>query len=497
MAGGSLWLVTPEDFWWQLKIGDLIRQTGTIPQNGIFSATQANTPFFYQSWLAEVVFSWLYQLGDLVANLQLRNLLLISSYGLLLWHCLRRVKGNSRAALLGILFSVIVAFDSWQVRPQMFAWLLFAATFVIISEVATERWSIKALSALPLIEILWVNLHSSFTLGPLLVGIAALGAMLDRRRDHPDAPIYPTMRALWIASGVMLATSLINPRGWGVWVEGWSMLTALFSPAVLSEQASPLTTLSNPVSQLMLAVLLVAVVTLLVIWQKMRSADLLIISVLALLTLTGAHYQIWFGMVAGPIIAEALVRRGRLKLIKRNPAAPKAVAVLAIACAVIGLLVQPIIRIWLPLPEALNGATGNLTHAELASGSTPIQAVEFLQANQPNQAYFNDMGYGSYLIWKAGEQLPVFIDPRVELYPREQWNEYSCIMAGKDWERLLAKYSLDTILIDRELGNDLVRAVQTNPAWQELYADQQSLIFKRTAQAAQASNQPVSCPATN
>ncbi|XSG73549.1 hypothetical protein ACP8Y2_15305 [Herpetosiphon llansteffanensis] len=497
MAGGSLWLVNPEDFWWHLKIGDLIRETGTIPKVGLFSATQANTPFFYQSWLAEVMFSWTYQLGGLVAILQLRNMLLITTYGLLIWHSLRRAKGNGRAVMLGFVFMVIVAFNNWNVRPQMFSWLLFAATFVIVSEVATERWSTKALWLLPIIEIAWVNLHSAFTLGPILVGAAAVGAIIDRRRDHHEAPIYATMRALWLAFAAMLAATLINPRGWGVWIEGWSMLTAPFSPAVLSEQASPLATLSNPVSQLFLAVLLVGIVTLLVIWQKMRSADLLIISMMALLALTGAHYQIWFGMVAGPIIAEALVQRGRLKLIKRNPPASKAIAFLTIAFAVIGLLVQPVIRIWLPMPAALNGASGDLPHAELASGSTPIEAVAFLQANQPNQAYFHDMGYGSYLIWKAGEQLPVFIDPRVELYPIEQWNEYSCIMAGADWERLLAKYAMDTIMVDREIGKDLVSSVQANSAWQEVYADQQSLIFKRTTQTAQSSNQPVSCPTTN
>ncbi|MBM7843595.1 hypothetical protein [Herpetosiphon giganteus] len=497
MAGGSLWLVNPEDFWWHLKIGDLIRETGTIPELGLFSATQANTPFFYQSWLAEVLFSWTYQLGGLVAILQLRNMLLIATYGLLLWHGLRRAKGNGRAAMLGLVFMVIVAFNNWNVRPQMFSWLLFAATFVIVSEVATERWSTKALWLLPIIEIAWVNLHGAFTLGPILVGAAAVGAIIDRRRDHPEAPIYATMRALWLAFAAMLAATLINPRGWGVLVYVWKLLTDPSSQELISEWASPLSTLSNPVSQFLLAVVFIAVIMIVVVWKKMRTADLLIIGTMIGLTLTGIRYQLWFGMVAGPIIAEALVQRGRLKLIKRNPPAPKAIAWLTIALAVVGLLVQPIIRIWLPMPAALNGASGDLPHAELATAATPIQAVAFLQANPPSQAYYHEMRYSSYLIWQAGEQLPVFVDTRVELYPIAQWNEYKCIMAGNDWERLLAKYAMNTIMVDREIGKDLVSAVQANPAWQEVYADQQTLIYERDSHIAQPSNQPISCPATN
>jgi len=137
-----------------------------------------------------------------------------------------------------------------------------------------------------------------------------------------------------------------------------------------------------------------------------------------------------------------------------------------------------------------------LPQATLASAATPIQAVEFLQANPPSQAYFHDLGYGSYLIWQAGEQLPVFIDPRVSLYPTEHWQAYSCIMAGRDWERLLTQDSIDTILVDRGNGQQLISAVQANSAWREVYADQQSLIFKRDPQAAQPTGSATSCPAT-
>lgn len=496
MTGGSLWLVSPEDFWWHLKIGDLIRETGNIPEIGLFSATQGNTPFFYQSWLSEVLFSWTYQFGGLVAILQLRNLLLISTYGLLFWHSLRRIQNNSRAALLGILFSVIVAFDNWHVRPQMFSWLLFAATFVIVSEVASERWSIKMLWLLPVIEAFWVNLHGAFTLGPIVAGAAAIGALLDRQRDHPDAPVYPTMKAIWLATIAMIIATLINPRGWGVWVYVWKLLTDPSSQELITEWASPLTTLGDPVSQLLLAVLFIGGIMLLVVWQKMRSGDLLIIGAMTALTLTGVRYQIWFGMVAGPIIAEAIVRRGRFKFTKRNPEAPKVVASFTLIMLGLGLLVQPIIRIRIPFPEALNGSNGNLPYAELATDSTPIQAAEFLQANPPRQAYYHDMRYSSYLIWKAGQQLPVFVDTRVELYPIDQWNEYNCITAGRDWERLLAKYSMTTIMVDRKFGKALIDSVQAHPAWKTIYADHKTLIFERDPQAAQPNSSAISCPTT-
>ncbi|MCA0352201.1 MAG: hypothetical protein LCH85_09410 [Chloroflexi bacterium] len=497
MTVGSLWLVAPEDFWWQLKIGDLIRTSGSIPTVGVFSATQANTAFFYQNWLSQFLFSWIYQLGGLVAILQIRSLLLIGSYALLLWHTWRRVKANGRAAMLGLLLSVLVSFNHWHVQPAMFAWPLFIASFVIVSEVAAERWATKYLWLLPLIQLLWVNLHESFIFGPILVATAAVGAIIDRRRDHDEAPIFATARSLQIATATTTIASFLNPYGWNGWIAAWQQLTSTVPEALKTQSGSPLSNLATPSAQIGVAVSLIAIIMLSVVWQRMRSGDLIITTIMAAFSLLSMRYQFWFGSVAGPIIAEAIVRRGRLRLIKRNPSAPVWIAGLTITIGLIGLLMQPVIRIWLPLPAALQGATGNLPQAALASAATPIQAVEFLQANPPSQAYFHDLGYGSYLIWQAGEQLPVFIDPRVNLYPTEHWQAYSCIMAGRDWERLLAQASVDTILVDRENGQQLISAVQANSAWREVYADQQSLIFKRDPQATQPINSAISCPVTN
>lgn len=496
MAVGSLWLVAPEDFWWQLKIGDLIRTNGTIPTVGVFSATQANTAFFYQNWLSQFLFSGIYQLGGLVAILQIRSFLLIGSYALLLWHTWRRVKANGRAAMIGLLLSVLVSFNHWHVQPAMFAWLLFIASFVIVSEVAAERWATKYLWLLPLIQLLWVNLHESFIFGPILVVTAAVGAIIDRRRDHDEAPIYATARALQIATATTTIASLLNPHGWNGWIAAWQQLTSTVPEALQTQSGSPLLNLATSSAQIGVAVSLMAIIMLSVVWQRMRSADLIITAIMATFSLLSMRYQFWFGSVAGPIIAEAIVRRGRLRLIKRNPSAPTWIGGLTIIIGLIGLLMQPIIRIWLPLPAALQGATGNLPQAALASADTPIQAVEFLQANPPSQAYFHDLGYGSYLIWQAGEQLPVFIDPRVGLYPAEHWQAYSCIMAGHNWERLLVQDSVDTILVDRANGQQLISAVQANSAWREVYADQQSLIFKRDPQAAQPTSSAMSCPTT-
>ena len=51
------------DFWWHLKMGEIIATTGSIPRVDLFSFTAAGKPFVVQNWLAELIFYTTYKLG--------------------------------------------------------------------------------------------------------------------------------------------------------------------------------------------------------------------------------------------------------------------------------------------------------------------------------------------------------------------------------------------------------------------------------------------------
>ena len=63
------------------------------------------------------------------------------------------------------------------------------------------------------------------------------------------------------------------------------------------------------------------------------------------------------------------------------------------------------------------------------SRDTPVRAVDYLRQHPLPGPIFNESGIGSYLIWAVGERLPVFIDPRVELFPPALWHDYmTCLL---------------------------------------------------------------------
>src|SRR3989442_3887902 len=54
------------DFWWHLKIGEVIATTGSIPRVDLFSFTAAGRPFVIQNWLAELLYYGTYRLAGVV-----------------------------------------------------------------------------------------------------------------------------------------------------------------------------------------------------------------------------------------------------------------------------------------------------------------------------------------------------------------------------------------------------------------------------------------------
>src|SRR5262245_27959181 len=53
------------DFWWHLKLGEVIAGAKSIPETDMFSFTAAGQPFIVQNWLAELIYYGLHRLGGL------------------------------------------------------------------------------------------------------------------------------------------------------------------------------------------------------------------------------------------------------------------------------------------------------------------------------------------------------------------------------------------------------------------------------------------------
>jgi hypothetical protein len=110
------------DFWWHLKMGEIIIEKWAIPRIDVFSYTATGKLYVLQNWLAEIIFYGIYQAGGLPLVLYANGIILAAT--LVGTFACRKSTGS----LLHRRFGDSVSFCiPGNVRPQVISYLLFAS----------------------------------------------------------------------------------------------------------------------------------------------------------------------------------------------------------------------------------------------------------------------------------------------------------------------------------------------------------------------------------
>lgn len=496
---GALVPIGPLDFWWHMAIGREIARSGQVPTIDLASWTlPPRTPFFYQSWLSEWLFFQMHQLGGLSAIVLLRNLLLLSAYALIGLDAWRRSR-SWRLAALAIGGAGLMTLNNLTVRPQMFSWLLFAATWTALSRfraqprVADEQpdrisAADEQLLLVPLMMAAWVNLHGAFAVGLALIGLTVAGETLKLllRGRGLEALAGWRLGWLWLCAALSGAALLINPRGPAVLGYVGRLVG---NPAVrqLVIEWQPTDLLAFPGVLIPFALVLAA-------WRWVRHpqrfdlTDALLLLAFGWLAWRGQRNVIWFGMVAWPILAGLLAWPQRAATSTRRARLwrPLASYGVLLGTSLPLLVVQPPFKAALELPPVFAGLGRSVPEGSLIDSSTPVAAVSWLQAHPlPADArLFHDMGYGSYLMWALPE-VRVCVDPRIELYPLELWQRYRRIVRDENARAELNSLGATHALLSRQDQPELIATLAAaGSGWSQRYADDHAVFFERTAQEA-------------
>lgn len=472
----SLVPLLPNDFWWHLKIGEIIFQQRTIPQTNMFSwALPASAPFTYGAWLAELLFYLLYRLGDVALISCVRTVLVLVAFGLIGIEAQRQAR-SWRLATLPLLFLTLMTLNNLNVRPQIWSWVPFALFYLLLSRFAEGELDQRWLLLLPLLQIFWVNVHGTFVLGPIMVAMFLAGEGLRAVLHDPAA--LPWREVAWLG-GILafsLLTTALNPQFGGIYGYVLNLMSDPPSQGLIMEWQAPT---PNGIANTMFFVSLIALLGVLAYTRYRPTPSEALVSVGFLwLALNGQRYVVWYGMVTMPLLGKALAELLPRRFLHAPATRHPLNLVLALCLCVPMLLVQPWFVDAMPLPATYwELVLTDVSAGQLLSVETPIAAAAYLREH-PGGKLFNEMGYGSYLIWAVPEQ-GVFIDPRVELYPLEMWKDYIRITNGVRYNELLAQYGADRVLLDRMQQKELAALLAEDPVWQLEYEDAYAQLWRR------------------
>ena len=157
------------DIWWHLKVGDWIVQHHALPHTGLFSWTAADRPWVAYSWGYELLMSRAYDWFGLLGVGVYGTLLTLGVAYFIYW-MVRRLSGRFWLACMLAVITCSAFLFNLMPRPVFFSMMLFCVTLTLVLE-AHRTGRVQPLYWLPLIFLLWANLHIQFIYGLFVVGL--------------------------------------------------------------------------------------------------------------------------------------------------------------------------------------------------------------------------------------------------------------------------------------------------------------------------------------
>jgi hypothetical protein len=221
-------------------------------------------------------------------------------------------------------------------------------------------------------------------------------------------------------------------------------------------------------------------------WSRRATPDRLVdwrLAFLAFAAVYGFRHQrhtVLFAIVAAPVLMVAAEWARRAALARVPALRPRPVVAGAVAAGVIAVALLQLV------PVGLRFAHDGLA-VRYARDEVPLDAVEFLRANEIHGNMAVQFEWGGYTLQHLGDQARVFIDGRFEAsYPPQVMDDYFAFVDGAPgWERVLDVYPTDVVMLDP--GTPVNALLAGRPDVVRVHADPTAIVYlKRTATTAPA-----------
>jgi len=496
---------------WHIRTGQLILATHAIPHSDPFSSTMAGQPWFAWEWLYDMLVGWLDKVASLNGVVFLTASIIALTFSWTFRLLLRR--GTSLiVALTLVLLAAAAAMIHFFARPHVVSWLFAVFWFWILDSSETNHCPSSSghnrhlLWLLPLLMLLWVNVHGGFLLAFVLLGLYWPGAAWqwftlkkDRFEDvRQKATAGKRAQDLALIGVASALATLANPYGWKLHVHIYRYLSNRFLMDHIDEFQSPN---FHGVAQKCFAVLLLLTFVALAAKNRetsqLRASEVLVVLFAAYSGLYASRNipmsSLLLILVIGPWLsngAQEIADRfakwwpasklrisrhflQRMQVIESSLRGHVwSIAAMALTC-------------WITFHGGQLGPTP-LMDAHFDDKRFPIAAVDHLAKRDlgrgraswtvdPGPVFAPDY-WGGYFIYRLYPQIRLSIDDRHDFYGDAFLKSYLKLMhAEPGWQDFLEQYPVRYVAVPKDSAP--ANILSESPSWHRVYEDEVVAIF--------------------
>jgi hypothetical protein len=404
---------------------------------------------------------------------------------------LRRMLGrgaNLPVSILVLLLALAASSVHLFARPHIVSWLLTVVWFGVLERFEDDGKTVNLLW-LPLLTLLWVNVHGGFLVGFALLAIYFASTFLKwiAAPKDDDGALAQRVQALFLAGILSFAASFANPYGYRLHIHIYQYLTDHFLMDHIDEFLSP--NFHGLGQRCFAAMVLLAVAAAAMPRRKVGLSHLLVILFAIYAGLFAARNipvsSILLGLIVAPLISDWVrwiagdreVAMGARWLAVRIDSFGSRMASLD---SKFRGHVWPAVAILLGLWVCGCGGrlgTARLMEARFDPVRFPLGALDFLQESGTHETVFCPDRWGGYLIYRLYPQALVAVDDRHDLYEAEFLKRYLKILHGEPgWESELDGLHVGWVLVPAQ--STLASLLEETRRWDVAYRDEVAVVFR-------------------
>lgn len=442
------------DYYWHLEAGEFLANFRAIPSGDPFSFTFAGEPWVLHEWLFEIGLYRLYTLaGHYGVKLAIAAVMSLALFTL--YRAAVAVSSSRSYSIVITAVTLLIYFEFALPRPQVVTYLFFAVYLYILLGYKFRTHRVR-LYWLPLIMVLWVNMHAGYLIGIVLLALFILTEVAERllERENGDE-LPPALKPLLQTLALCLVASLLNPYTYNQWLYPFQVMSLTATDSI-TEWKSP--DFHKPLFKGYLLYLIgffflqnytarrASLGGLLVPFSFITMSIVSVRHVPLALLATLPHYALTLRNLhlpwrrQGAMVQALLPRFDAFKRRARSAGSPAKAYLLS--WALLALLLPGVVA----MHYAMSGRLDTFDN-----WAVPIGAVEFVNDNGIAGNVLNQYGQGGYLIFSLYPHSKVFIDGRADLYGDKFFTTHQTIVnAGDGWQKLLARYDIDYVLLPND-----------------------------------------------
>jgi len=452
-----------------------------------FSFTEPSHAWTNHEWLSEYI---LHHTHARLGNVGLLGLKIVLGLAVvfLLNMSMRSDCPGSEIRFLFLLLVISTMGYGFSTRPHLFTYVLYSLFLLLLKRKGSDPIVLCVL--MPVLAVVWTNLHGAFFVGALLLVVFTVAAGIPGA-DAPSGgkglpPSKPGASEIggrhshgasrrqafaWPALGLVLflAASLVNPYGAKLWE--FIGRTGQVARPYLSEWAPfhPLRDLGDHHDFVILAVMTITGVVLARVRRQPVWLALLVLS-LAAAILMRRNIPL-FAITAAFVAPRYLHAVAGADLARLASRVPRVLLVLALAAFIAA--------------SAHSAATFNKTdplEIEVPEERFPVDAIDYMQRNgiSGNALVFFD--WAEYCIWKLYPDCRVFLDGRfLSAYGSKTVTDYfGFLYLSEGWEKALDEYPTDIVLVHS--GNPVCGPMLRREGWTLVFKTEIAALFLKNSE---------------